>query len=418
MSKLRQQVLDWIQEDEALLIEFFQKFVRAASPNPPGDTRDAMQVVRNFLNGEGLTFEEHAAEDHLPNIVASFDCSGPGKHLLLNGHVDVFPIGNADLWKQDPWSGDIIDGRIYGRGTADMKGGTTAAMFAYRYLSRLRDKLSGKLTLMVVSDEETGGRLGSEYLLKKLGDRVLGDCLLSGEPGGVSTIRFGEKGILQFVVEVRTRGAHGPYAHLSPSAVRIAAQIMSELDAVMDFQANLPDAVACRLASAHAREVIESTMGAGTSDVISKVSMNIGTIHGGSKVNMVPSDCTMEVDIRVPLGVDRNMVIEKVRSIVESHPGASLRDLVGSAPSFSDPEHEMANLLSAHVVARGYPEPIRIPMLAGSDCRFWRERGVPAFVYGTSPKNVSAPNETALLEEFLHVVRIHTLAAMDYLATG
>lgn len=416
MANLRQQVLDWIQEDEALLIEFFQKFVRAASPNPPGDTRDAMQVVRSFLNREELTFEEHGAEDHLPNIVASFDCSGPGKHLILNGHVDVFPIGNADLWEQDPWSGNISGGRIHGRGAADMKGGTTAAVFAYRYLSRLRNKLSGKLTLMVVSDEETGGRLGSEYLLEKLGGRVLGDCLLSGEPGGVSTIRFGEKGILQFVVEVRTRGAHGPYAHLSPSAVRIAAEIMNELDVVTGFQAQLPDAVACRLASARAREVIDNTMGAGTSDVISKVSMNIGTIRGGSKINMVPSDCTMEVDIRVPLGVDRNMVIEKVRSIVESHRGASLRDLAGGSPNFSDPEHEMADLLAANIVSQGYPEPIRIPMLAGSDCRFWRERGIPAFVYGTSPRNVSAPNETALLEEFLHVVRIHTLTALDYLS--
>jgi succinyl-diaminopimelate desuccinylase len=415
MSKLHEQVLAWIRADEGALIAFCQDFIRAKSPNPPGDTRASMAVVTGFLDKERLPYKACTAHDHLPNIVASFDGAAPGKHLLFNGHADVFPIGNADLWQRDPWGGEHADGRIHGRGAADMKAGTTAALFAYRYLARLKDQLAGKLTLMVVSDEETGGRWGSQHLIETLGQEVLGDCLLSGEPGGVGTIRFAEKGILQFVIDIRTRGAHGPYAHLSPSAIRIAGEIMSQLDAVKSFEASLPETVARRLTGARARAVIEETMGPGTAEVMTKVSMNVGTIHGGSKINMVPSDCAMEVDIRVPVGVDRDAVIAKVRDIVASHPGASIRDMVGGQPNFSDPEHAMADLLSSHVVGQGYPEPIRIPMLAASDCRLWREQGVPAYVYGTSPRNVSAPNESVLVSEFLHVVRVHTLAALDYL---
>lgn len=413
--ELREQVLSWIRKDEDELIAFFRDFVRAPSPNPPGDTREAMALVTRFMEREGLPFREVTAEPHLPNLHASFDCARPGRHLLFNGHVDVFPIGNAAAWERDPWSGDLVDGRVHGRGSADMKGGTTAALFAYRYLSRLRDQLPGKLTLMVVSDEETGGTLGSKYLIDTLGDAVMGDCLLSGEPGGVGTIRFAEKGILQFHIEIRTRGAHGPYAHLSPSAIRIAGRIMEELDRVKSIRADLPEAVARRISGEEARAVMDATMGEGTADVMAAVSMNVGMIRGGTKINMVASDCTMEVDIRVPVGVDRDAVIEMVRGIVASHPGTEIRNVFGGPPLFSDPDHEMASIIAGNVRALGYAEPIRIPMFAASDCRLWRERGVPAFVYGTSPRNVSAPNESALVEEFLHVVRVHTLSALDYL---
>ena len=415
MTPLRQQVLDWIKEDEQKLIDFYQDMVKAKSPNPPGDTREVMRLVSDFLDQEGLAFDEVTAKEHLPNLVATFDGDTEGKHLVLNGHVDVFPVGNEQAWDRDPWSGDIEDGVIHGRGAADMKGGTTAAIFTYRYLHRLRDKLAGKLSLMVVSDEETSGRWGTGYVLEKLGDEALGDCLLSGEPVGVKTIRFGEKGILQFTVEVRTRGAHGPYAHLSPSAINIMSDIMTELKAVTRVEQNLPPEIATRLADSKTQTVIDETMGEGTNEAITAVVLNIGTIKGGSKVNMVPSDCTIEVDIRVPWGVERDDILKMVHDIVGAHPEATIRDIVGGAALYSDPEHEMAELLSANVTALGYDEPVRIPMVAASDCRFWRERGVPALVYGTSPRNVSAPNESAVIEDFLHVVRVHALSALDYL---
>ncbi|MGA0598350.1 M20/M25/M40 family metallo-hydrolase [Enterovirga sp. CN4-39] len=417
MAGLRERALCWIDEDRELLIGFFRDFVRCQSPNPPGDTREAIDFVAAYLDREALPYRRHAAEEHLPNLVGSITFPQPGRHLVLNGHADVFPIGRADLWEHDPWSGTIADGRLHGRGSADMKAGTTAAIFAYRYLARLHDELTGKVTLMIVSDEETGGRWGSQYLLEKLGDEVTGDCLLSGEPGGVGTIRFGEKGILQFSIDIRTRGAHGPYAHLSPSAIRIAGELMRELDALKAFKAKLPDAVAERITGERASAIINETMGPGTTEVMAAVTVNVGTIRGGSKINMVASDCVMEVDIRVPIGVDRDAVLAELDRIVARHPGATVGELrQGSVPNYSDPTHEMAELIAANVQSLGWPEPIRIPMLAASDCRMWRERAVPAFVYGPSPKNVSAPNESVLIEEFLHAVRVHTLCAIDYLS--
>ena len=81
----------------------------------------------------------------MPNIVGSFDCADAGRHLVLNGHIDVFPVADDGAgWSKDPWGGEIVDGKIYGRGVADMKAGTTASIFTYAYLHRLKDQLKGQ----------------------------------------------------------------------------------------------------------------------------------------------------------------------------------------------------------------------------------------------------------------------------------
>ena len=118
----------------------------------------------------------------MPNIVGSFEGATPGHHLVLNGHMDVFPADEAnERWTHGPWSGAIAEGKIYGRGVADMKAGTSASIFTYRYLHRLRERLAGRLTLTAVSDEETFGPWGARYLMEHHPE-VHGDCLLNGEP--------------------------------------------------------------------------------------------------------------------------------------------------------------------------------------------------------------------------------------------
>ena len=416
MNDDAKQLLRWIDDDRQTLLDFYAGFVRAKSPNPPGDTRAAIRHVASFLDGLKLPYTIHEPLDGAPNIVASFEGAGRGPHLILNGHADVFPIGREDLWERDPFSGLIEDGRIHGRGSSDMKGGSTAAVFAYAYLHRLKERIPGKLTLMIVSDEETGGTWGSKWLIDNLGEQVLGDCVLSGEPGGVGTVRYGEKGIFQFTVSVKTRGAHGPYPHLSKNAIRIASSIMDELETLQAMVPELPPAVARSLDQPRTRELIEKTMGAGTADVMRQLTVNIGTIRGGSKVNMVAADCTMEVDIRIPIGIDSDAVLSRVQEILAKHPEAKLENLHKGSPNHCDPEHRMARIVDASARAVGLEPLVPIPSLGGSDCRLWRERGIPAYIFGTTPHNIAAPNEWTSIEDFLQVVRVHALSSYTFLA--
>ncbi len=190
----RAALLSAIQRDRDEIIDFFRGLVRIKTPNPPGDTREAAAYIGKFLSAQGLDFRTVAPKEEYPSLIASFDASQPGRHLVLNGHIDVFPVDPIG-WTQDPWGGDLVDGKIYGRGACDMKAGTSASIFTYRYLHRIRDKLKGKLTLTCVSDEETFGPWGARYLIEHCPE-VYGDCLLNGEPSGTNTIRFGEKGPL------------------------------------------------------------------------------------------------------------------------------------------------------------------------------------------------------------------------------
>ena len=118
---------------------------------------------------------------------------GPGPRVVLNGHIDVFPVGDAAGWERDPWSGDVADGRIHGRGVVDMKSGTASLVIAYAYLYQRREFLHGSVVLSVVSDEETGGKWGTVYLIQQDRQRWGGDVMLSTEPAGCGTIRFSEK---------------------------------------------------------------------------------------------------------------------------------------------------------------------------------------------------------------------------------
>ncbi|WP_157089373.1 M20/M25/M40 family metallo-hydrolase, partial [Oceanibaculum pacificum] len=180
MSDNRRQLLDWIEQDRDQLVAFFSGFLKAKSPNPPGDTRLAAAHIQAFLDKAGLPYRIEAPQETMPNIVGSFVGAAPGRHLVLNGHIDVFPEQEPVPGDRDQWSGDVEDGKVYGRGAADMKCGTSASIFTYAYLHRLKDELKGTLTLTAVSDEETGGRWGTRYLMENFPDEVKGDCCLNG----------------------------------------------------------------------------------------------------------------------------------------------------------------------------------------------------------------------------------------------
>ncbi|MGW9333290.1 M20/M25/M40 family metallo-hydrolase [Bosea sp. NPDC055594] len=418
MSDLRTTILDWIKQDEDELVQFYRDFVKARSPNPPGDTREAIGFVADRLTewkiGHDVVFAKD--KEHLPNIVADFDTGKPGRHLVLNGHADVFPIGNPDSWERDPWCGDVVDGRVFGRGSTDMKPGTTASIYCYRYLDRLRDRLKGRLTLTVVSDEETSGRWGAGYLFETMPERVRGDCLLNGEPTGVETIRFGEKGIIRFKVRVKTRGAHSPYPHLSPSAIDKACEIILALKTMAGSEGEgIPVEILDHLNKADVRSLIDKIMGVGTADVIKQYTVNIGTIGGGTTANMIADYCEFHVDIREPVGTPKDETLRRAIEIVERTPGAEVFEIGGSPTNWSATQHEIIDIISDTVVSLDRPKPVLLPMLAGSDCRFWREAGVPAYVYGPNSRNIAAPNESGSIEDFLHVVRVHALTAATYL---
>ena len=414
MSTGRNELLDWIERDRDVLVRFLQDFVRHRSPNPPGDTRSTAKFITAVLDQQRLPYRVISPHPEMPNIVGAFDCANAGRHLVLNGHIDVFPVADDGAgWSKDPWGGEIVDGKIYGRGVADMKAGTTASIFTYAYLHRLKDQLKGRLTLTAVSDEETFGPYGARYLMEHHPE-VHGDALLNGEPSSPFSVRFGEKGPLWLEITVNTAGAHGAYTHASKSATKTAMAIAAQLERLVEIKPQLSDNV--RAAIDAGRATMDRAMGPGAGEIVDKVTLNIGTIRGGVKVNMVPSSATFEPDIRLPLGVTRERVLAEVAMIMKAFPEATVRETNCNLPSWVDPDCEIIRIVQKNVEQlRGFkPQPI--VSLGGTDARLWRYRNIQACVYGPFPHGMGSFDEHVDIEDFLHIVRTHALSAFDFLS--
>lgn len=414
MTELESQLLARIDREEDALVAFFQALLRARSANPPGDTRPAAEVIRRWLGERGVEHRVEAARPHMPNVVGTRAMGRPGRHLVLNGHIDVFaPIDDATAW-----TGEVRDGRIHGRGASDMKCGTAASVIAYAMLDAVRDRLAGQLTLTCVSDEETGGRWGTRWLMEAFPDEVLGDCCLNGEPSGLNNVRFLEKGTLRLTVITRTAGGHGGYPHLSANAIGQMCEIVAGVHELHGREPELPEAVARVLLSEEGVAGTEAGMGEGAAQVVRSVTVNVGTIRGGLKINQIPHECAAEIEVRYPWGFTHQDMLGHVERVVAAVPDASLAidEHHSYPPSLADPTHEMVGILADVVEALGKPRPIPLSSLGGSDSRYWRWRGIPAFLYGPSPVTMGRRDENVTIDEFLHVVRTHCLAAARYLS--
>ncbi|MER8747474.1 ArgE/DapE family deacylase [Mesorhizobium sp. M1004] len=412
MGTIKDQLRLRLSEREGEMLSFLRRLIQIPTPNPPGETKAAMDLVAQFLSQRGIPYEIVAPHQGMPNLIAEFSGGSDGPRLVLNGHLDVFPAGDLSKWSYDPWAATEADGCIYGRGACDMKSGTTALLFAFAALHEIRQHLRGSLVLTVVSDEETFGPWGARYLIEHRKE-VLGDCLLSGEPTSPYALRFGEKGRLWIKIRVRTPGAHGAYVHMSQNPIGIAADLIARLQSLKEIRS--PADTALTITLQKNALTIDKAYGLGASGIISSTTLNLGVIKGGVKINMVPSDCEFEVDIRTPPDVCLEDVMERLREIIAGFPGVELEVMDQDAASTSPPEHPMVHALIRNAKQVSDVEPKPIIALGGCDARLWRYAGIPAFVYGPSPTGMGTADELVRVDEFLHVAKTHTLAAYDYL---
>ena len=410
-SAAKQMLLDRVDTDRDQLVAFLRGFLRAKSPNPPGDTREATKYITDYLEAKGVSFDVVGPDPEKPNVVSSFDSPAEGKRLILNGHIDVFPVGSGEGWSQDPWGGELVDGKIYARGACDMKAGTTASIYTYLVLHELRNQLKGSVTLTAVSDEETGGRLGAGWLIENVPE-TLGDCCINGEPSSPYTIRFGEKGILWLKMRVQSKGGHGAYPHLSVNPIKVASKLITELETLNDTPVPYPENLRKAIDEGH--EAAEKALGEGGAEVMSRLSVNIGTIEGGLKVNVIPRECSFEVDLRLPPGLSKDDIMPRVNEIVSKYPGASVEVTRYDGPLWSPPDSEMASIMRGNSRLLGIA-PVPIVSLGGSDLKFWRSKGIPSYYYGPMNNGMGTVDEYVEVEEFIHIVKVHLLSAYEYL---
>ncbi len=396
------------------LVELTQALVRIPTETPTSDTTAAVRLVADELAGlRNVDVTTHTAKEPIRNLVANVRAKKPGRRLVLNGHLDTYPVGDIDSWSDDPFSASVRDGRLYGRGSSDMKGGVACLVHVFRTLAGMRDAWAGELCLTLAGDEESMGVLGSRYLLETSVE-ARGDAMLNADVGSPRVPRIGEKGMIWIDVHASGRPAHGAHVHNGENAIDGLRAAMDALSGLASWHVSVPQEVASTIDCA--QPVSEPLGGAGEADVLRSITVNIGTIAGGRSANLVPDRAEASADIRLPMGISVGDIETEIDRLLTPLPGIHFDIVRRYEPTWTSPrEPVVAAILDAcRTVLGGAP---RANMRVGaSDARLFRAEGIPSVVCGLTPHNLGAPDEYIEIEELIDVTQIHLLAALDYLA--
>ena len=416
ISKLHTRIAAEVGARRNDLVAMAQRLVAAASPNPPGDVTAAVAVADELLRSiDGITIRRFESAPGIVNLVAVVASGRPGRRLVFNGHLDTFPLGEDLGWTVPPLGGTLRDGRLYGRGVSDMKGGIAASLLAAGVLAAHRQHWCGEIAITLAGDEETMGALGSRWLLENVPE-AKGDAMISGDVGSPLVVRFGEKGLIWIEIEAEGQPAHGAHVHKGVNAID---RLREALDALKRLEA-LPAVAPVEVTRAigEAAVISEPLSGAGEADTLQRLTVNIGTIGGGVSPNLVPSRANAAADIRVPVGITLEAVEQALHRELDSVAGVSWRIVRKYPPSFTPPDHEIVRTIVAAATAILGRAPVVNMRVGASDARHYRMFGVPSVVFGCTPFGMGGPDEHVLVDELVAVAQVHALAALSFLSTN
>jgi acetylornithine deacetylase/succinyl-diaminopimelate desuccinylase-like protein len=389
-------------------VELLRELIRFDTVNPPGQERAAIEHLDRYLSQAGFDTEILAADPERPNLVATLgdtDPAHPGPVLVLLGHVDTV-LADAAEWAHDPWSGDLADGFLWGRGALDMKNQVAAEAVAAASLARAGWRpAAGALKLVFVSDEETGGDVGARWLTETHPDKVRCDFLLNEGAGEVFELggrrRYGvccaEKGIFRFNVTALGTAGHASLPRTGDNALLKLAPVLTALSQQPE-SFELTDAPTALLrglgedpsdpSAAMARIEAEEPRLRALLEPMFGVTLTPTMTSASSKMNVIPSRAQVRIDCRVPPGLGEEAVWRRIRQVL-GEPADDLRidfteKVMGNG---SVVESELMTAIDRWISAND-PGAGTVPViLAGfSDSRWFREAFPECVAYGFFPQ--------------------------------
>lgn len=299
------------------IVDTLRDLIRIPTVNPPGEKYE--EFVEHFggiLTALGYETEvfrvpkdrlaelaPHAEGRPRPNLVARLGDPSSGPKVHLNGHYDVVPVGRD--WEHGPFGGEVVDGKLYGRGASDMKSGLVCQVYAVEALRRAGLEFAGEVTQSAVPDEETVGNMnaGMGYLVEQgVVSRENTDALIITEPFGPEGVGIGHKGAIWGEITVHGEKAHGSSPLLGTNAIELAAAFLHRVS--FDLQPRL--AARTTDLGVTPEESIHSTL-------------SFDTIRGGVATNIVPDRCAMTFNRRLLPGEGVAAAREELLSHLEAH---------------------------------------------------------------------------------------------------
>ena len=407
MSNTYEQLDAWVDSHFDEEVKFLQALVQVPTDTPPGNNAPHAERTAQLLKGFGFEAERHAVPEEavrayglasITNLIVRRRY-GDGKTVALNAHGDVVPPGEG--WTHGPYSGEVVDGKLYGRASAVSKSDFATYAFATRALESLGAKLKGGVELHFTYDEEFGGELGPGWLLKNKLTKP--DLLLAA--GFSYQVVTAHNGCLQMEVTVHGKMAHAAIPDTGVDALQAAVAILNALYAQNKLY----------------KQVTSKVPG------ITHPYLNVGRIEGGTNTNVVPG--------KVVLKLDRRMIPEEKPAEVEATIRKVIADAAATLPGITI---EIKRLLLANALQ---PLPGNQPLVEAlrkhgeavfgepiptsgtplyTDVRLYGEAGVPAAIYGAGPRTVFESNakradEHLVLEDLRRATKVVARTLFDLL---
>jgi len=392
-----------MEDLQAEATELLQRLIRFNTVNPPGAERPAQEHLAGLLRDAGFAVELLGRTPERPNLVARLAGAGDGPTLCLLSHVDTV-LATAENWEHDPWSGDLADGCVWGRGALDMKSQTAAEVTAALHLARAGWRPArGDLLVVVVVDEETGGAEGAEWLCAEHPDKVRCDLLLNegGGPvipydgGRVYGVCVAEKGVFRFTLRTAGVAGHASMPRIGENALLKMAPLLRAMDErqpAFDLT-DAPSALLERLGIAvdgdpgAALERLRARDSA-LADLVEPmlgVTLAPTRISASEQINVIPASAELQVDCRVPPGLGREHAERRVREVLGAD-GYRLRffeEVVGNASPSDGPLMEAIVDWVGEQDTEARVVPTMLP--AFTDSRTFRDAFPEVVAYGFCP---------------------------------
>jgi succinyl-diaminopimelate desuccinylase len=399
----------WIDAHFDEQVRFLQQLIQVPTDTPPGNNAPHADRAAELLNAMGLATEKHpvpkalveaAGLQTITNLVVHRHY-GPGPTIALNAHGDVVPPGEG--WTHDPYGGEVVDGKIYGRAAAVSKCDFSTFSFAVRALESLGLQLNGGIDLLFTYDEEFGGEVGPAWLLEHKLTKP--DLMIAA--GFSYQVVTAHNGCLQMEVTVHGKMAHAAIPDSGIDALQGATHVLTALYAQNTLY----------------KQVLSKVEG------ITHPYLNVGMIEGGTNTNVIPG--------RVTLKLDRRMIPEENPAVVEatlrqviadaaaSMPGITvdikrmllanaLKPLPGNKPLVDALQKHASDVFAEPIPALGTP--------LYTDVRIFCEAGIPGVIYGAGPRTVLESNakradENLNLQDLRRATKVIARTLLDLLGS-
>ena len=378
---------------EAELVEYCREMVRIKSINPPGDEMAMAEYVANVLKSIGLEVKLLKHSSSRASVLAILRGSGQAPALLYSAHLDTVPLG-AEQWIHEPFAAETLDGKIWGRGSADMKGGLAALLVMAKIMANSGLSIKGDLIFAITAGEEVDS-LGAKSVAS-YPDLGPVQAIIVPEPS-YNDIYIAEKGALWLEISTYGKTAHGSMPALGKNAVMMMVELIKGLENFfIPFES-------------HA--------------MLGGFSMSINTISGGIKTNVVPDRCVVSIDMRTVPGQDHHDIMARFQGLIKDlgkhDPDfkASIEITNDRPPIETSPKEPVVKMM-VDIVADITGE---IPIPKGVNYYTDAATLAPAFkapmiICGPGhPGLAHQPNEYVEIEKLVQAAKIYTAATHQFL---